>query len=164
MESHHRIVQPGDGKSHRFTPGELFTWKTLGEVNGGAMDFGELSVEPTVRVPQHIHHGHDEAFYVLRGTFRFKVDDELAEAPVGTFVFIPRGTAHAWTNIGSEAGRVAIIFTPGGMSGFFEELEPLVADLIGAADDLSKLDPVVLAKAETIFRRYAYELVGPPLA
>ena len=164
MESHHWIVQPGDGKSHRFTPGELFTWKTLGEANGGAIDFGELSVEPAVGVPQHIHHGHNEAFYILSGTFRFKVGDEIAEASVGTFVFIPHGTAHAWTNIGRETGRVAIIFTPGGMSGFFEELEPLLADMVGAADDMSKLDPVVLGRVKTIFRRYEYELVGPPLA
>ena len=164
MGSHQRIIQPGDGQSHRFTPGELFTWKTLGEANGGAMDFGELSVEPAVGVPQHIHHSHDEAFSVLSGAFRFKVGDEVADSPVGTFVFIPRGTAHAWTNVGRETGRVAIIFTPGGMSGFFRELEPFIQDLIVAADDMSKVDPAVVAKVETIFRRYEYELVGPPQA
>ena len=164
MGSHHRIVQPGAGKSHQFTPGELFTWKTLGPANGGAMDFGELSVEPGVGVPQHIHHAHDEAFYILDGTFRFQVGDDVAEASVGTFVFIGRGTAHAWTNIGRAAGKVALIFTPGGMSGFFEELEPFIHDMMAAVDDTSKLDPAVLAMVETIFRRYRYELVGPPLS
>ena len=163
MGSHHRILQPGDGKLHRFTAGELFTWKTLGEDNGGAMDFGELSVEPAVAVPEHIHHGHDEAFYIIDGTFRFKVDEEVADASAGTFVFIPRGTAHAWSNTGSEAGRVEIIFTPGGMSGFFEDLEPFIDELMGAMGDMSKVDPAVLAEVETVFRRYGYELVGPPL-
>ena len=163
MGSHHRIVQPGGGNAHQFTPGELFTWKTLGAENGGAMDFGELSVEPAVGVPQHIHHAHDEAFYILNGTFRFKVGDDIAEVSVGTFVFIPRGTSHAWTNIGGEAGRVALIFTPGGMSGFFEELEPFIHDLMVGMDDMSRVDPAVLAEVETIFRRYQYEMLGPPL-
>jgi len=163
MGSHHWIAQPGDGKPHQFTPGELFTWKTLGEENGGAMDFGELSVEPAAGVPKHIHHAHDEAFYILKSTFRFKVGDGVAEAPVGTFVFIPRGTAHAWTNIGHEAGRVALIFTPGGMSGFFEELGPFIHHMMVAMDDMSKVDPAVLAKVETIFRRYHHEMAGPPL-
>jgi quercetin dioxygenase-like cupin family protein len=163
MVSHRRIVPPGDGKSHQFRPGELFIWKTLGAANGGAMDFGEMSVEPGTKVPLHIHHGHDEAYYVLNSTFRFKVGDEIAEAPVGAFVFIPRGTPHAWTNIGSEAGRVTLIFTPGGMSGLFEELEPLIPEMMVGMNDMSKVDPAVLAKVEAISRKYQYEIVGPPL-
>ena len=51
MGSRHRILQPGDGKLHRFTDGELFTWKTLGEDNGGAMDLGELSASPLSAYP-----------------------------------------------------------------------------------------------------------------
>ena len=135
----------------------------MGAANGGAMDFGELSAEPAVGVPQHIHHGHDEAFYILNGTFRFKVGGDMAEATAGTFVFLPLGTAHAWTNIGREAGKVVLIFMPGGMSGFFEELEPFIHDLMVAMDDMPKVDPTVLARVETISRRYQYEMVGPPL-
>ena len=78
-------------------------------------------------------------------------------------MFIPRGTAHAWSNLGGETGRVAIIFTPGGMSGFFKELEPFIDELMGAMGDMSKVDAAVLAEVETVFRRYRYELVGPPL-
>ncbi|MDQ6945060.1 MAG: hypothetical protein M3256_02045 [Actinomycetota bacterium] len=68
MGSDQRIVPPGQGKQHQFRPGELFTWKTLGP----AMDFGELSVDPAVGVPQHIHHGNDEAYYVLAGTVQIQ--------------------------------------------------------------------------------------------
>lgn len=159
MESQDRIVPPGKGRAQRFMPGELFTWKTT----GGTMDFGELSLAPSVGPPEHIHHGHDEAYYILEGTYRFKVGGELAEASEGTFVFIPRGTPHAWANVGEKTGRVTVIFTPGGMASYFEELEPLLPELMAGLGDLTKVDPAVLAKAEAIMQRYEYELVGPPL-
>jgi quercetin dioxygenase-like cupin family protein len=163
MGSSSRIVKPGQGSLQPFMPGETFTWKTSASANGAALDFGELSLAPDVRVPEHIHHGHDEAYYILDGTYRFKVGDELGEAPAGTFVFIPRGTPHAWANIGGQPGRVAVIFTPGGMVGYFEELEPLLPELMVGIPDMSKVDPEVLAKAQDIMKRYQYELVGPPL-
>lgn len=56
MSTNH-IIPAGEGRKRPFMPGELFTWKTTGQDNGGAMDFGELSLEPGVRVPEHIHHG-----------------------------------------------------------------------------------------------------------
>ena len=49
------------------------------------------------------------------------------------------------------------------MAGYFRELEPLLPDLMVGIADMSKVDPTVLAQAETIMQRYQYELVGPPL-
>jgi quercetin dioxygenase-like cupin family protein len=148
-----RIVPPGEGVSRPFMPGEVFTWKTTGAATGGAMDFGELVLEPGVRVPEHIHHGNDEAYYILDGTYRFKVGDDVADASAGTFIFISRGTPHAWVNMSAYPGRVAVILTPAGM----------VPELMVGLTDMTKVDPAVLAKAEAIFQRYGYELVGPPL-
>jgi mannose-6-phosphate isomerase-like protein (cupin superfamily) len=145
-------------------PGEQFTWKTTGAATGNVMDFGELSLDPQVTVPEHIHHAHDEAYYVLSGAYRFKVGDEIAEASAGTFVFIPRGTPHTWANVGPEPGRVLFMYTPGGMAGFFKELEPLIPDMMAGMADMAKMEPNVLAKLEEISKRYQYEIVGPPLS
>lgn len=162
MQIQPRLVAPGQGTAQRFQPGEDFTWKVTGATSGGAMDFGELSVAPDVAVPWHIHHEHDEAYYVLDGTFRFEVGDEVAEGPPGAFVFIPRGTPHAWSNTGKGAGVVAVIFTPGGMSGYFEELAPYLPELMAALPDMQTVDPATLERAATIMQRYHYELVGRP--
>lgn len=163
MGSNQRIVPAGEGTKQPFMPGELFTWKTTGAENKSAMDFGELSLAAGVKVPEHIHHGNDEAYYILEGNYRFKVGDEVAEAAAGSFVFIPRGTPHAWANTGSQDGRVVVIFTPGGMAGFFTDLAPLIPDMMIGMADMSKVDPAVLAKLEVISKRYQYEIVGPPL-
>ena len=117
-----------------------------------------------VAVPEHIHRKHDESYYVLDGTFRFKLGDELADAPAGTFVFIPRGTPHAWSNGGGQVGRLTIIFTPGGMAGYFEELAPYLPELMAGLPDLRTVDPATLQRATAIMQQYHYELVGPPLS
>jgi quercetin dioxygenase-like cupin family protein len=162
MEIQPRLVRPGEGTAQRFQPGEDFTWKITAATSGGAMDFGELSVAPDVAVPRHIHREHDEAYYILDGTFRFEVGDEVADAPPGAFVFIPRGTPHAWSKPGGGVGRVAVIFTPGGMSGYFEELAPYLPELMAGLPDMRTVDPATIERATAIMQRYHYELVGPP--
>ena len=157
-----RIVPPEAGTPQSFMPGEHFLWKTAGADDGGTLDFAELSLEPNVGPPEHIHHANDEAYYILEGTYRFKVGDELAEASAGTFVFIPRGTPHAWVNVGGGVGRVAVLFTPAGMAGYFEELQPYLGELMAAGEG-TEVDSNTLAKAQQIMQRYHYELVGPPL-
>lgn len=156
-----RVVRPGDGTHQPFGPSEDFTWKHRG-ASDGSMDFGELSVESDAGVPEHIHHNHDEAYYILEGTYQFRLGGELAEAPAGAFVFIPRATPHSWSNVGGQAGRMLIMFTPGGMTGYFEELAPLLPELVAGLPDMSSVAPTTLGRATEIMRRYGFELIGPP--
>jgi quercetin dioxygenase-like cupin family protein len=159
-----RIVSPGEGVTLPFMPRELLIWKATGETTGGALDCCELRLDPQVGPPEHIHHQHDETFLVLDGSVRFKVGEERVDASVGTFVFVPRGTPHAWKNIGSEQARLLIVFTPGGMRGYFEELQPLLPALMAGITDMTKVDATVMAQADAVMQRYQYELVGPPVA
>jgi hypothetical protein len=50
------------------------------------------------------------------------------------------------------------------MTGYFEELEPLLPELTAGLPDMATVDPEVLASATDIMQRYQYELVGPPLS
>lgn len=159
MTPQDNIVGAGRGRTQSFMPGEMFTWKAT----GGSIDFAELHLGPQVGPPEHIHHAHDEAYYILEGNYRFKVGEDVADVDTGAFILIPRGTPHAWTNIGGMPGRVAVMFIPGGMAGYFDELAPLLPDLMSGLGDMGKVDPLVLASADKIMARYQYELVGPPL-
>jgi hypothetical protein len=70
--------------------------------------------------PPHVHHDHDEAFYVLEGKLKFVLGHDSAEAPQGALVLIPRGTRHGFT---VEPGSKAFLFIlPAGLAGFFKEL------------------------------------------
>lgn len=163
MASVRSIVPPAEGEVLEFMPGEVFTWKSTAEHNGGGIDFGELTIAAGSAVPEHIHHGNDETYYILDGSFLFKVGEELAEGGPGTAIHIPRGVRHAWKNVAESPGRVTITFAPGGMTGYFKELAPLLPELMANMADMSKVAPDTMRQASEIMQRYGYEMTGPPL-
>ncbi|MGQ0568189.1 MAG: cupin domain-containing protein, partial [Armatimonadota bacterium] len=70
----------------------------------------------------HIHLDEDEAFYVLEGRLSYQLGSRHAEASAGSLVFIPRGTVHAFSNIGPQPARLLFILAPAGFEHFFEEV------------------------------------------
>jgi quercetin dioxygenase-like cupin family protein len=85
---------------------------------GGAFEVIEYA-GPAIP-PPHVHREHDEAFYILGGTFRFVLGEETLEASEGALVLIPRGTRHGFS---IESGSTALVFIiPAGLEGFFKEL------------------------------------------
>jgi quercetin dioxygenase-like cupin family protein len=48
------------------------------------------------QAPLHVHHAGDEAFICIDGDLQVLVGDVRRSVEPGTFVFIPRGTAHTF--------------------------------------------------------------------
>ena len=84
----------------------------------GALEVVELE-GPGVPLP-HVHHDHDECFYILEGLFTFMLGKEEVEAQAGSLVFVPRGTPHAFKH--SEGARALFFVMPAGLEGFFREM------------------------------------------
>jgi quercetin dioxygenase-like cupin family protein len=60
------------------------------------MDIEELAVaELTIPAPEHVHHRHVEAFYVLEGELELSLDGARLAAAEGTWVAVPAGVKHA---------------------------------------------------------------------
>ncbi len=104
---------PGEGQLLP-TRGRL---KVSAVQSGGAFEVIELGPGSP---PPHIHHEHEECFYVIEGHYTFTVGMEQLEAPAGSVVFIPRGTRHAFKR--GEDSRALVFVTPAGLEGFFREL------------------------------------------
>jgi mannose-6-phosphate isomerase-like protein (cupin superfamily) len=62
--------------------------------------------------PWHIHHADDEAWHVLEGRLRFRLGDEIVDAPAGTTVFAEKGTPHMYGNPFPEPARYLLVMTP----------------------------------------------------
>jgi mannose-6-phosphate isomerase-like protein (cupin superfamily) len=63
--------------------------------------------------PLHVHHGDDEAWYVLEGMLRFRLGDEVCEAGPGAAVWAPKGVPHAYGNARpGELARYLLVMTP----------------------------------------------------
>jgi mannose-6-phosphate isomerase-like protein (cupin superfamily) len=92
--------------------------RTSASDTGGAFEVIEY-VGPATP-PPHVHRSHDEAFYILQGSFRFILGQDTVSVAQGGFVRVPRGTRHGFT---VEPGSRALLFTiPAGLVGFFREL------------------------------------------
>ena len=89
---------------------------------------GELRAEPGFAPTPHIHHVHEELFYVLEGEFDFLVGDEITRLRAGEFLAVPPGVVHDFFNPGAEPARLLGIATPGGLHRYFEEVESHVAN------------------------------------
>ena len=146
------VVLPADGTTVRGPVGGPLTIKARAETTGGRFTFFENLVAPKEGPPLHRHGRDDGMWYILEGRFRFRADAETFFAPAGSFVFIPRGTAHCLQNIGDAPSRILVMFAPAGMERFFER---------HAALPPGPVDPDVY---RAIAHDCSMEVVGPPLA
>ncbi len=105
-----------------WSAGGLFSFKAVSADTEGRYALMELTQPPGVGAPPHIHHAEDEAFYVLEGEVIFHCGEKTMEAAAGSFMLIPRGSVHSYTVRGTAPGRVLLLFVPGGMEGYFEEM------------------------------------------
>jgi len=148
------IVTAGHGTRFEVTDGERMQWKATADETRGAIDVFEVTLAAgSSGPPEHIHDAVDELFYILDGQMIVSLDGEETQAGAGTFVFVPRGTRHAWVNAGDSTARFLTLFTPGGMRAFFEDTAPLL--------QARPLDVPALAAAAA---RHSTRVTGPPLA
>jgi len=102
-----------------------------------------------------MHSDEDEFIYILEGDIRVKLENELIEAAPGSFVFIPRGTAHTWQNVSDTPARFFAGVIPAAIAfdEFFARYAPLSAEERGTE-----------AFAHLATETTAFEVVEPPLA
>jgi quercetin dioxygenase-like cupin family protein len=149
MDTQGLIIFPGQGPVWDMEAGRPTTFKLLSDQTQGSIAIFEEIVPVGGGTPLHIHPGSDEVIHILSGEFTFKIGAQVTKAGADTWVFIPRGTAHAWKNTGSEAGRAFYIFTPAENAKFFEELRKFEMSIYS-------IDP---ATFEQYGQRYGYQLV-----
>ena len=124
-----------------------------GEDTGGAQAVFEDIVEPGIGPGRHIHHHQDETFFFLEGRFDVEVGGVLYSMEPGDVAFIPRGTVHAFKNVGDEPGRLRYVFSPAlSIESMFRAL---YASLQAGELDESSMAAIALAHGQ--------EFVGPPL-
>ncbi len=83
-----------------------------GEDTDGAQEVFEDIVQPGIGPGRHIHHDRDEAFFFLEGDFSVEIDGVVHEMSPGDVAFVPRGSVHAFKNVGTTEGRLRYIFSP----------------------------------------------------
>ncbi len=102
------------------------------EQTGGSLGLFRQTIAPKSGPPTHIHQTEDEFFYVVKGEFKLKLGDRIVSAPAESVMFVPRGTAHTFQNVGTEPGVILVGVTPGGFEKSFAERQGADAETLRA--------------------------------
>jgi mannose-6-phosphate isomerase-like protein (cupin superfamily) len=130
----HLVLDPNGGEQLRFLGASTMRLK-LDRAANGAIAFYEFISEPGVTgPPQHVHHAHDETFYVVNGTYEFTIGADRTLLQRGAFLFVPRGTPHTFRNAGEELGCIVGTFNPARFANYFRELAAII-NATGTAPD-----------------------------
>jgi quercetin dioxygenase-like cupin family protein len=146
------VLGEGEGTTVQGPVGGPLTVKVRGGETDGALTAFVNVVGPGEGPPLHRHAREGESWYVLEGSFRFKLDDTVYAAPAGSFVFAAAGTPHCFQNVAATPARLLVSFTPAGMEGFFDRFAELPP---------GPVDPAMFV---ALGRDAGMEILGPPLA
>lgn len=105
--------------------GERVTCKIVTTDSGGSVTVMEEASDPNGGPPPHTHEHEDEVFYILGGTYEFRLGDKTLTATAGDCLFGPRGTLHGFRNCGGTPAKLLVIVSPSGIERCFEELNRL---------------------------------------
>lgn len=123
-----------------------------GTVSGTGSGMFELTVPPGARVPPaHSHTDNEEILYVLEGTLRYSVDDDVRDLKPGERMYTARGSVHAFSNPHDTTARALIILTPDIGAQYFRD----VAEVVSAPGGPNP------AKMAEVMTRYGLVLAKP---
>ncbi len=154
-ESPRICVVPAGGGNRSVHPGGTVGYNALTKaMTGGSHSVVIADAVVGAAPPYHRHHA-DETFVILEGTFEAVSDGRALVVEPGGLVFIPGGTPHTirCTKPGPRGvGKIIVILAPGGLEGFFDEVEAL--RLAGEQSSPEKLAAIAVT--------YGIEFVDDP--
>ena len=114
----------GRASAERLQLGETETLVLFGSEQGiGSMTLVEVAVPPGVPgPPPHLHDEMVDSFYVVEGEISVLLGEETRAAPAGSYILVPPGNVHTYSNSGEQPARVLVIQAPGGLDVYLREL------------------------------------------
>ena len=116
------ILRPGEGR--KYPMGRISAiFKADGSETATQYSISEWWLDPHTKGPGAHAHPEDDVFFVIDGTMSFFVNGEWIDAPKGSFVLVPGGSAHDFENRGSTRAGALNFSAPGN----FEQDMPAIA-------------------------------------
>ena len=123
---HAEVLKAGKGRPFRLGDVRMVV-KEDGSHTRPTLGLAEFEVAPESldTPPPHIHHAHEEGFYILEGELEFLAGKQSARAGPGTFVMVPIGVPHTFRNPTERPARFLGTFSPRSYPNYFVELSRL---------------------------------------
>lgn len=120
------VLKAGEGKTFPLGSVQIVI-KEDGTRTRETLGMAEFEVPPHGHntPPPHVHHAHEEGFYVLEGELEFQAGTNRVRVGQGGFVMVPKGVVHSFSNPTDKPARFLNTFTPPRYLSYFEELSQL---------------------------------------
>ncbi|MEV4134657.1 cupin domain-containing protein [Dactylosporangium sp. NPDC049742] len=130
------LVPPGDGELIDVA-GVEHLFRLTSAQTGGRFGFEEFTLGPgTVGARPHVHHAHDEFFYVLDGELTLHDGSGEVTAGPGSLLAALRGAPHGFRNAGDAPARGLCLYTPAGYEDYFRQVHAAVASGAEVDDEM----------------------------
>jgi mannose-6-phosphate isomerase-like protein (cupin superfamily) len=130
--------------------------KVGGEHTDGNVAIVDHRVPAGFAPPPHLHHGVDEAFYILGGDFGGFCGDKQWRAGPGSLVFLPRDVPHGFTGC-RPRGRALLVLAPAGFERFVAALGESTTDLT-----LPEPSPPDVVRVVELPAAHGIQILPPP--
>lgn len=131
------IHRPGEGERHGAGSAEIVI-KATGEETAGTFFLSETTIAPGFPgPPPHRHERLVDMFYVLEGALSVRLGEESHQFEEGSFVCVPAGVVHTFSNQTDSPTRFLNFNTPAGWENYMRDLAEaakagrLTPDVIG---------------------------------
>jgi quercetin dioxygenase-like cupin family protein len=132
------VHRPGEGET--IGGATTVTIKATGDETNGSLYFGETLIQPGFPgPPPHRHKRLHDMFYVLDGTLTMRVGDETVELEPGSFVCVPPGVVHTFSNRSDAAVRFLNFNTPAGWENYMRDLGATLARGTPTAEEIGDI-------------------------
>jgi mannose-6-phosphate isomerase-like protein (cupin superfamily) len=142
-----RVIEAMGNRLHLIVPSEA---------TGGLFSVVDFHVAPSFRAPPLLHRHPDLDWWghVLEGEILVELDSQEVRAPVGSTVFVPRGTSFRWWNPDARAARWLLTYSPGGFEQYF-------VDVAAALENGTPKTPAELQElVGPLWKKYRMEMGG----
>jgi quercetin dioxygenase-like cupin family protein len=126
-----------------------------GDESDGRLGVVEITTPPGGEPPLHVHHDHDECFYVLEGEVTLFIGGGTERTlGAGEFALAPRGVPHTY-RAGEAGARVLVSSIPAGFEAFVEKMSV-------PADGPAPPEPARPERLAAVAAQHGIEILGPP--
>lgn len=127
----------GEGERHAVGDSELLI-KATGDETAGTFFLSESTIAPGFPgPPPHRHERLVDMFYVLEGVLTVRLGEDTHQLGPGSFVCVPAGVVHTFSNPSDSPVRFLNFNTPAGWENYMRDLAqaaragPLTPNVIG---------------------------------
>jgi quercetin dioxygenase-like cupin family protein len=118
MKSPKGFKSASSPENTRAIPGGVFNFLSMGHETEGSHALMRIIVNRGAEPPAHTHSREDESYYILKGSIRYRVGEDVITVNEGEYVYLPKGIPHKFELL-TEQAEVLMWISPAGLDQWF---------------------------------------------